>query len=353
MVVQATNDTLNGVVNANNIIEGGADFDVVEYGGVHTGYDVRILSNGSIKLRDTLPNTHGNYGTDILTGIEKINFTSGGIYGVVTGTGGNDNLTSTQYWSLIYGGDGNDTINGGIGNDTINGGIGNDIIHGGTGDDIIYDSAGNDTINGGADGFDVVEYGGVYSDYDVRILSNGSIELRDTSPNTNGDYGTDILTEIEEISFKSGGEILVYIESAENSVNDAWNLNDYDAPSLVYSGAGNDTINGGDGLFDIIHGGIGNDIISGGRGADDVLTGGTGMDSFVFNSVADGVDTITDFNSTESDLIKINRTGFGGITNTNDFSFNSSDHTLSFKLNPIAILQGVTTFNVATDIVLF
>ena len=84
----------------------------------------------------------------------------------------------------------------------------------------------------------------------------------------------------------------------------------------------------------------------------DILTGGTGADRFIFNSVADGLDTITDFNSAESDLIQISASGFGGITSTNDFSFNSANNTLSFKQNQIAILQGVTTFNVATSLVL-
>ena len=73
---------------------------------------------------------------------------------------------------------------------------------------------------------------------------------------------------------------------------------------------------------------------------------------FIFNSVADGVDTITDFNSAESDLIQISATGFGGITNTNDFSFNSSNNTLSFRQDQIAVLEGVTTFDVATSLVL-
>ena len=299
-------------------------------------------------MRDTLPNSYGDCGTDILTGIEKIRFLSGGMYGVVTGTGGNDNLTSTQHWSLIYGGDGNDIINSRDGYfDTLHGGAGNDTLNG------VVNA--NNIIEGGAD-FDVVEYGGVHTGYDVRILSDGSIKLQDTLPNTHGNYGTDILTGIEKINFTSGG---IYGVVTGTGGND--NLTSTQHWSLIYGGDGNDIINSRDGYFDTLHGGAGNDtlngssgndIINGGRGAD-VLKGGTGMDSFVLDSVTDGVDTITDFNSTKSDLIKINATGFGGITNTNDFSFNSSDHTLSFKLNPIAILQGVTTFNVATDIVLF
>lgn len=50
----------------------------------------------------------------------------------------------------------------------------------------------------------------------------------------------------------------------------------------------------GNGLGNIIVGGDGNDRIAGGAGAD-VLTGGAGSDMFVFTSLRDGGDVITDF----------------------------------------------------------
>ena len=91
------NDVLHGGAGNDHII-GGAGSDTVLYAGASTHYDARILNDGSIELRDTLPNSYGDCGTDILTGIEKIRFLSSGTYDVVTGTGGNDNLTSTQHW---------------------------------------------------------------------------------------------------------------------------------------------------------------------------------------------------------------------------------------------------------------
>ena len=58
-------------------------------------------------------------------------------------------------------------------------------------------------------------------------------------------------------------------------------------------GAGNDQLIGGLGA-DILKGGAGDDVIRGGEGAD-TLTGGAGVDQFIFESVGEGIDTITDF----------------------------------------------------------
>jgi uncharacterized protein len=57
--------------------------------------------------------------------------------------------------------------------------------------------------------------------------------------------------------------------------------------------SGNDQINGFSGR-DTINGGAGDDIIIGGLDTD-ILTGGTGNDQFVYNSIQEGRDTITDF----------------------------------------------------------
>ncbi|WP_414534260.1 calcium-binding protein, partial [Dolichospermum circinale] len=84
-----------------------------------------------------------------------INFAaSGGYYDVLTGGSGNDSLTATNVWSLIFGGAGNDNLVGGVGKDTLSGGAGNDILNGGAGDDILnpgYNQGSTDTVDGGSD----------------------------------------------------------------------------------------------------------------------------------------------------------------------------------------------------------
>src|SRR5206468_3296742 len=60
-------------------------------------------------------------------------------------------------------------------------------------------------------------------------------------------------------------------------MNDNWN--DWNGPSVIDAGPGNDNpIDGGEG-DDVIHGGSGNDVLIGGRG-NDTLDGGLGDDDF-------------------------------------------------------------------------
>jgi VCBS repeat-containing protein len=66
-------------------------------------------------------------------------------------------------------------------------------------------------------------------------------------------------------------------------------------------GSGNDLLDGGTGS-DRLFGQAGDDVLIGGLG-DDILTGGDGIDLFVYNTIKDGKDVITDFN--QVDLIDL------------------------------------------------
>ncbi|WP_426199730.1 tandem-95 repeat protein [Pseudomonas sp. DC3200b2] len=78
------------------------------------------------------------------------------------------------------------------------------------------------------------------------------------------------------------------------------------------SSGGADTLLGGDGndiLFgqggnDILNGGAGNDILLGGTGSN-TLTGGTGADTFMFVKGDAGTSTITDFSTSQGDVIDL------------------------------------------------
>ena len=127
--------------------------------------------------------------------------------------------------------------------------------------------------------------------------------------------------------------------------------------NVLNGGAGNDIINGAAGN-DIIAGAAGNDRLIGGAGVDrliggagrDVLVGGIGGDRFVFNSISERIDVISDFNRIQGDKIVINRRGFGA-TSTSQFRL-AANGALLFGQRQIATLQNVNAFNVATDIVL-
>jgi hypothetical protein len=79
---------------------------------------------------------------------------------------------------------------------------------------------------------------------------------------------------------------------------------------LLDGGGGNDRQEGGDGL-DRLSGGSGVDTLTGGMG-NDTLNGGSGNDIFLFNSINEAKDTITDFKVTE-DKIWVNSSGFGNL----------------------------------------
>lgn len=171
------------------------------------------------------------------------------------------------YWT---GTPGNDYLNY-IGSDTLwaDGDSGDDFIWGNNGDDTIYGRSGNDTLQGW--------YG------------NDSLY---------GEYGNDTL---------NGGD-----------GNDTL-YGEYDNDSLV-GGLGNDLLNGGSG----------NDKLTGGSG-NDTLTGGTGADTFIFNSLSEGLDTITDFAWWDGDTIQVSAIGFGiGLSDYSKFSYNNSTGALLF-----------------------
>ena len=67
---------------------------------------------------------------------------------------------------MVFGGDGDDTLNGGSGDDVLQGGFGSDVLYGGSGDDVLdgtysygdTDSDATDTLMGG-DGDDTILLG--------------------------------------------------------------------------------------------------------------------------------------------------------------------------------------------------
>jgi hypothetical protein len=80
----------------------------------------------------------------------------------------------------------------------------------------------------------------------------------------------------------------------------------------IAGGAGNDILNGGSG-HDRINGGPGDDEIAGGAGRDriyggpgaDVLSGGGGADLFIYRTLDDALDRITDFDPGQGDELRL------------------------------------------------
>lgn len=142
----------------------------------------------------------------------------------------------------------------------------------------------NDTIDGRS-GFDVVYGFGAAVDARLAttVLINGKPVLAGPGYASSGSQH-DKLISIEGIIGSSFNDTL----TGSNSDN-----------SLI-GGLGNDTLNGLSG----------NDSLVGGEG-NDTLTGGGGADRFVFNSLTEAADSITDFTVLD-DTISVKASGFSG-----------------------------------------
>jgi Ca2+-binding RTX toxin-like protein len=301
----AGDDTLQGGAG-NNVLDGGTGTNTVSYADATAGVIVNLTSGVPvadsadrhdilINIQNVIGSPHddiieagsnsvidGGLGDDDLDGTQ-ISFDSapageditisGLDYGHASGGDGSDKLgifAGTIYGSayndhmvagdslllphtVLYGGDGGDTLEG------------PDELFGGNGDDVLTPHGGLDTIVDGGPGFD-------YLDLDRPGLNGMVVDLG------NGGY------QGEGPAF---GFTLTSIEGVYGSPGD----------DRITGDGGDNRLQGNEGN-DIIAGGAGNDDIVGGPGTD-VLTGGSGDDTFIFKASSESTmaapDLITDF----------------------------------------------------------
>lgn len=190
------------------------------------------------------------------------------VLNLITGTAGADVLVGTTGADLIRGGDGNDRLTGGAGPDTFV--FGADARDGNRDRDVITDfGAGDSLVLERGARLDFIEQRG--TSLFIQIQGGDSITL------LNGGFG--IPRTVEGIF--TGPQVAAQSAPVSN---------------LVSGTAGADRLTG-TASDDLIRGGDGNDR----------LTGRAGADTFVFGADArDGnrdVDTITDFNATEDQIL--------------------------------------------------
>jgi Ca2+-binding RTX toxin-like protein len=132
--------------------------------GANRTLKVKALSQSTVAFSDlTITVSDGTFTSSInvrvIVGTNKTEVINIGTTTVGTdmifGGNGDDTINAGAGTDLICGGNGGGTINAGLGNDTIDGGNGNDTLLGGDGDDLIIGGNGNDTMTGGigADSF--------------------------------------------------------------------------------------------------------------------------------------------------------------------------------------------------------
>ena len=120
---------------------------------------------------------------------------------VLEGGSGNDLMSGGTGNDVLLGGDGTDLLFGGSGNDELDGGNGADLLDGGDGNDTLTGGAGDDVLSGGS-GRDRAVYSGSFFDYDFAQLGP-LLAIRDMNA-ADGNDGTDLLLDIEELQFADG-----------------------------------------------------------------------------------------------------------------------------------------------------
>ncbi|OWJ56629.1 calcium-binding protein [Inquilinus limosus] len=357
----ARNNIITGNAG-NNVLDGGEGADILAGGQGNDVYyidafidqvveqanggidEIRIRNDGfTIALPDTIENvrllTDGGadaYGNGLDNGM-----VGGGWRNMLSGLAGND---------ILMGEGGDDTLYGGVGRDRLYGGSGDDELH--IGEDLALDArkgivAGE--VYDGGDGIDKLrvvqndfpDSGVDLADIDLSIVNISNIEsltshfhttklstsqmssfsevLANEIEITNGGYVdlSDMSIQFNWINLSNFGNILIFGPGPFGSINIGISCGAGDdtlvganSYGTINGEGGDDEITGGDvdnQFFgnsgdDILHGEAGDDVLGGGEG-NDRLEGGSDSDEFTFSSVNSGLDTITDFTSSQGDKL--------------------------------------------------
>ncbi|MEJ6485824.1 calcium-binding protein, partial [Nostoc punctiforme UO1] len=170
-------------------------------------------------------------------------------------------------------------------------------------------------------------------------LQNFQLENLDNLPATNSKPaignilfdGQTTITDSFDVIDTNSIQTSIFNKNTVTFLNDLNNnITGFDNSDDVINGqGGNDIIDGKSGN-DLLRGGTGNDALIGGVG-NDILVGGAGADRFLYNTnalfamTAVGVDTISDFKTSQADKIVLDKTTFSAIASAagNGFSQNS------------------------------
>lgn len=256
---------------------------------------------------------NGSAGNNTLNGADKSDGKGGTIADVIFGLNGNDTINGGLGDDRLFGGGGNDTLNGGTGNDYLDGGAGTNLLAGGAGNDTYVVNGALDTVNetaAGSSGVDTVmaaiSYTLTNNVENLTLTGNNINGTGNTSANViigssgnntldGGSLGADMLVggggnDIYIVSH-SGVIVTEALSGGADTVSTtlaAYTLEE-NVENLTYTGVnafignGNtldNVIIGGSGI-DQLFGNDGNDTLNGGSSGADVLAGGLGNDTYI------------------------------------------------------------------------
>ncbi|WP_310448861.1 DUF4347 domain-containing protein, partial [Sulfuritalea sp.] len=368
------NDTIHGN-NHDNIIYGNGGDDQIQsllgHDTVYGGDGNDGIDSGGWTTDPSLNSStfYGGDGDDSLAGCH-----SGS--DLLDGGNGNDNLNGT---GILLGGNGNDaiygagTLDGGDGNDTLRAWYGAATLLGGAGDDVISDSSDNDVLVGGEGddtlsvqgGNDAID-GGAGTDFLNIFLPTPSpitIDLAAGFLQVGSTF--DVLQSIEKILVRASHGGAIYGSQADDIL---WV--DFSSAGTIDGRGGDDVILAGAHPASdlLIEGGGGNDTLTGGSGPLQFV-GGSAHTRFVYRSILDGADIITDFSVGTGTGMMVDvldfadvlaSVGYIGTTPIHDgyVRFVASGNNTVFQIDldgagtgaqfkTLATLQGVTPFALA------
>uniref|UniRef100_UPI001681D5B6 beta strand repeat-containing protein n=1 Tax=unclassified Calothrix TaxID=2619626 RepID=UPI001681D5B6 len=312
LVGSGGNDNLVGG-DGNDSLDGGTGSDTLVGGLGNDNYTVDSINDvviegvdaGTDLVNSSITWTLGNNLENLtLTVSSAINGTGNNLNNFIRGGTGANVLSGGDGEDTIDGNSGNDNLSGGVGNDSLLGNSGNDTLSGDNGDDRLDGGSGNDTLFGG-EGNDFLD-GGSNQDSLIGGLGDDTYVVNSSTDviTEELDAGTDLVNSSVSWTLGNNLENLTLSGTANNTGtgNDRNNiLIGNSGANTLRGNNGDDSLYGNDGN-DSLSGGAGNDVLVGGFGQDQ-LSGGSGNDRFVFESLSEGNDTITDFSRTSDVLV--------------------------------------------------
>jgi Ca2+-binding RTX toxin-like protein len=264
----------------NNVLNGGTGTDTVAY-----AYGLAGTTGVTVSLAVNTAQATGGSGSDTLLSIENL-----------IGSAYADKLTGNSGANSLSGAAGNDTLDGGTGIDTMAGGDGSDFYYIRDAGDVVSE-ANATTSTGGTD----MAYS-TLSTYTLtanvengRVLSTTAANLTGNTLNNilytgagnnvlNGGTGTDTVSYAYGLAGITGVTVSLAVSTAQAT-----------------GGSGSDTLTSienltGSAVNDKLTGNSGANILNGGTGAD-TLTGGDGSDTYYVDHIGD---IVTETNATTS-----------------------------------------------------